>query len=239
MKKAEDHLMKLKDSTYDPHLITLATLYSEKSLRQQTQKREENLLNAKNVYVTLIERNKKNPARLAELCEAYWSYSTVLNKHQEFREEVHILKECIFADMKGENNFVHPAAIKAQDRLLEYATLECRNSDTDTSAKQKGREMSLYEAFEVKCKIVCTSEDYMSAIFYIRKAMEVKEEQGRHASQKENLVSIILAASEKNKDKRLLEEAITLIGEFPEDKTKNRLTHEVTLFNSLNYSYIL
>ena len=58
LKKAEDHLMKLKDSTYDPHLITLATLYSEKSLRQQTQKREENLLNAKNVYVTLIERNK-------------------------------------------------------------------------------------------------------------------------------------------------------------------------------------
>ena len=217
----------MKDSTYDPHIITLATLYSEQALRQPSVKRGEYLAKAKNVYETLIERNKQNPAKLAELCEAYWSYSTMLNKHQEFKEEVHFLKECIIADKNGPDKFPVSAAVKAQDRLLEYATLECRNADTDTSAKQKGKHMSLHKAFEVKSDIFCTNEDYMSAIFYIRKAMEVNVI-GRYASQKENLVSIILDASEKNKDKHLLEEAMTLISEFPDDKTKIRLTNEVT-----------
>ena len=237
LKQAEDQLVKLKDSTYDPHLITLATLYSEQALRQPTVKRGEYLAKAKNVYKKMIDRNKQNPARLAELCEAYWSYSTMLNKHKEFKEEVRILKECILADKNGPDKFTVSAAVKAQDRLLEYATLECRNADKDAGATQKGKHMSLHEAFEVKKDIYCTSKDYMSAIFYIRKAIEVSDI-GRYASQKENLVSIILDASEKNNDKRLLEEAMTLISEFPDDKTKIRLTHEVTLFNSLCSLYI-
>ena len=126
--------------------------------------------------------------------------------------------------------------MKAENQLLDYATLECR--------ERTGKHMSLVKAYEVKSLIYSTDEDYDTAMFYLRKAIEIGKTtgNGRISSQIENLIGLLLDASQKKQtmqlydeksENHILSEAENLIESLESGDSKNKLTYEVNTWKIL------
>ena len=84
------------------------------------------------------------------------------------------LKACVEADWAGENKVSSAVAMSAQDRLMEIATLTCRDKrgeqKKDDGGASRERFRTCVEAFEMKSEIFRSREDFWSAIFYMKMA---------------------------------------------------------------------
>merc|ERR1712226_893465 len=220
LKEARTQIDKLKSTSYDPHKFTLATIYSEESLCGNNSSIKTDLLKkAQNIFEDLIEKNKK-PERLQELCDAYWNYSLLLNKHKLYEEETHVLEWCLraFWDNKGKpNKSVAAAAKRSQEKLLDYSTLTIR----DRSEKYT----TVGKAYELKHEIFCSMKNYPSAIFYMTKAIDETNEESRIISQMNNLILVKVNQSEEKRNLYLLKEANTLINQLPNGTAKHELKY--------------
>lgn len=124
-------------------------------------------------------------------------------------------------DQDAEHQYACSHAIKAQNQLLDYATLVFRDGSENRMSKVK--------AYEVKSLIYSIDEDYDSALFYIGEAIQQSLGSGRNTSQIESLIGMLLDASKKEDDNKLLMQAQNLIGQLEEGDAKFRLTYEVNL----------
>ena len=89
--------------------------------------------------------------------------------------------------------------------------------------------MSIVKAYEVKSLIYSIDEDYDSALFYIGEAIQHSQGSGRNTSQIESLIGMLLDASKKENDSKLVMEAKSLISKLEEGDAKFRLTYEVNI----------
>eukprot|EP00092_Neocalanus_flemingeri_P031976 GFUD01034746.1.p1 GENE.GFUD01034746.1~~GFUD01034746.1.p1 ORF type:complete len:755 (+),score=183.93 GFUD01034746.1:75-2339(+) len=214
---------KMKNSSFVPHLLTLARIYSEIALLEND---ESKFHQSEEIYERMIKKFINNKDKVYQLCEGYWHYSVFLQKHGKkkkdevlLKKEVTCLEDCVQADRNGPHTYACAYAIKAQNQLLEYATLVFRDG--------KENQMTIVKAYEVKSLIYSTDEDYDSAIFYIGEAIKHGRNSGRSTSQIESLIGMLLDAS-KNEDKgKLLMQAQDLIGQLEEGDAKKRLNYEV------------
>ena len=87
--------------------------------------------------------------------------------------------------------------------------------------------MSKVKAYEVKSLIYSIDEDYDSALFYIGEAIQHSLWYGQNNSQIESPAGMLLDASKKENENKLLMEAKSLILQLEEGDAKYRLTYEV------------
>ena len=191
---------------------------------------EEYLKKARDTYDILVKRNK---GRLTDLSETHWNYSTMLRKHGKYKEEIEQLNLCFEKDRAAENRIASAAAESAQDRLMEIATMTSRDRlENDEKTDSKARVLSYVEALETKFRIFSSREDFKTARFYMESAMKQSEKEsdkGRHTSQKENLIGMLIGEGSKavkTKEHRfmLLNDADKLIQELPNKARKEELT---------------
>ena len=237
--KAKEFMDKLKESAFDLHQYTLASVYSEEALLHSY---DDNFEKARVVYDSLIKKNKDD---LLKRSENHWNYSTMLRKHGQFEEELDHLKRCVEADWAADNKLASADAVRAQDRLMEIATMTCRDRREDltkgqSKAKdqkkgQKERFRSYQEALEMKSRIFRAKVDFRSAIFYMdharKKTLKSSEpDLVRHATQIENLIELHIDASKSTKTsledgKVLLKEAKEMIqAQMLPNETSSKLT---------------
>ena len=225
--ESNEYMEKLRDSSFSPHILTRAQIAMEIILLNKD-KTSGKFQEVVTMYDQLISSNSDNH-KVIVLCEAYWHYSVALKKYAKLtnnsnyrKKEVRNLKACVEADRNGPYDVVCNYAFKAQNQLLDYATIELRD----------GKEvyMTKVEALEFKSSIFSTNEDYISAIYYIRRAIDENDEK-RTASQIESLAGLLLDASkrlETNEKGKFYQEAVELIiSQLKDGEERRRLWHTV------------
>ena len=222
LNEAKEKMQKLQDSMFIPHLLTRAQILTEQALL----KRDKKLFSdAEIIFEKIIQMTKDKKGKVFQLCEGYWHFSVFFQKYGKMmksddalKKEIKCLEDCIETDLQGEYEHSCSYAVKAQTQLLNYSTLELRD--------RTGKHMTAGIALEFKSKFFSIDEDYDTAIYYMRKALE-ENDQARILSQTENLIGLLLDATQKTNDIKSLGEAKDLMKALEDGPEKKRLQHEV------------